>query len=168
MNDGMGEARPTQRRKRKRIAWVVFVIGLGLCVLLNCSGMIFPILSAKRDLRSRLQRSLSIELPPSARIERAARVALLDPLRFYLVNLSASDHDTLQARVQSRGQETTLETKDMQGFTGGPRPDWWHPELLPKPTRYFHIDTSEGSGDQSFHFIFSNSDDHVYIWWVEY
>src|SRR2546423_6044331 len=57
-------------------------------IVLNCSGLHFPIINPRGDLDGRLRRDLGVPLPPSAVIDQSYRVAYRDPERVYSLHMS--------------------------------------------------------------------------------
>ena len=148
-------------------AGVAIIVLLSGIVVLNCSGLSFPIINPRGDLNRRLERDFFVRLPASAVVDRSDRVAYLDSSRAYSLHMAPADAVTffnqLSAAAAARGY--SVDPAAGPGAVKPPYrpPAWWVP-LLPGAT-YFHA-TSGGSQTSQFDYgaVCSPSTGRVYIY----
>jgi hypothetical protein len=102
-------------------------------IVLNCSGLHFPIINPRGDLDGRLRRDLGVPLPPSAVIDQSYRVAYRDPERVYSLHMSppavAPFITSLRTAAASRGYHA--QGKLTRTSPGYGTPAWWLPQNFP-------------------------------------
>jgi hypothetical protein len=152
------------------VALASITAGFALLVVLNCSGLSFPILNPRGDLDGRFQRDFGVRLPPSAEVDQSARVAYLDSSRAYSLHMAPADAVTfisqLAAAAAGRGYTVEGPAAGTGRLVRPPYhpPDWWHPERWPDATE-FHT-TTGGTDTSQFVYgaAYSPSTGRVYIY----
>ena len=135
-------------------------------LLLNCSGMNFPIRRPGADLSEMLSNGYGVSLPASATVDRGGRQATFRNTYYFAVRMNPADVRPFVASLQAGGWRTGRQPVERDPRAMQPRepspPGWWAPAELTKPVWLDLMPTGRGSGLWVF---YSEQDGRVLLWW---
>jgi hypothetical protein len=106
-------------------------------LLLNCSGLNFPLLRPMADLQGLLDDEYGVSLPASASVEHGNRMAAIRSIRHFDVRVNSADVvpfiERLRMAADRKGKHVI--ERDLRQLPQMPArpPDWWRPESLTQP-----------------------------------
>jgi len=100
-------------------------------IVLNCSGLIFPLRDARGDLEQRLMAQFGKGVPAGAKVIKGARVAERDWSEFYWVEMTPADVGTWAAALEAASKEKIEDGSPTTQFVAGREPEWYQPQKLP-------------------------------------
>ena len=109
---------------------VALSVAVILLIVLNCSGLRFPILNPRADLDDELAR-YGAHLPASAIVQRSERVAYRDPEHCFQVNMPPAETIALFASLVKAAKPEHVrlhESHERLPKPAYPKPSWWMPE----------------------------------------
>jgi hypothetical protein len=166
---------PDQTKKRApRTTWIVLalVAALILFFILDCSGILFPVMNPSGSFRHGFEKDFGIKAPTALNFTHAPRVATRDPAYFYEATIAPSDIPsvllTLTTASKSCGY-TLSDGRDEKRFSlGGPEPDWYTPDKYPDIQKLL-IALPNGSASapsaSAYWFFFSHSANKCWVYW---
>jgi hypothetical protein len=165
------EAEATMATTRRRTyAWLWFAFGgLVLTVfILDCSGLLFPVIGKQASLVNGLKRDLGVTAPSSLKVVQAVRQATRDPAYCYGCDISPGDIAAFRAELVASGGRVgntlRLDSEDRR-IAIGRSPDWFRPYDHPDIER-IEIGYHEPSGSYAAYWFFlSSADRKVYVYW---
>ena len=110
-------------------------------IVLNCSGLVFPLRGAQVRLEQRFLANFGVGLPVGAKVIKGARVAERDWSEFYWVEMTPADVVTWAAALEAATKKTIEDRSPYTQFAAGnPGPDWYQPQKLPdmKVLKMYH------------------------------
>jgi hypothetical protein len=152
-------------RIRTAAAWVVVALVAGY-ILLNCSGLSYPILRPTDDLRDSLRNAYDVELPASAVVEHANRQATLRTLREFSLRMNPTEIrpfvDAIRLSSERRGkQPVERDVQDLPPIRPAP-PAWFSPATIPQVRWLDVMPPGRGAGLWVF---YSEQEGRVLLLW---
>ena len=145
----------------------------GLCflllIILNCSGLLFPLPSAQGNLKRGVKDSFGVTLPASAKVLKGVYVAEMDKSEFFMVQMDPADvlpfSAALEAASVPRGY--IINNRDPRFEIGVGGPSWYTPGLIPDlvAQRISIPRTSSGRSSTGYWFFFSPSTGRAFVYW---
>jgi hypothetical protein len=158
----------------RKLARLIVIGGSTLLILalvvLNCSGLLFPLWGVQGNLERSFQEDFGVPLPASAKAVKGVYVAEMDKSEFFWVEMAPSEVAAwavaLEAAAKSKGHSIEDAQLDKRFTIGKGGPAWYAPQTLPNMKALkIGIPAGDRSSATGYWLFYSPTTGRVLIYW---
>ncbi|HVS72663.1 MAG TPA: hypothetical protein VHQ47_15515 [Phycisphaerae bacterium] len=137
-----------------------------LFIVLDCSGLLFPVVGKQASLVNGITHDLGITVPASLHVEHAARLATRDPAYFYACSIDPADIPAFVALLKAASYYDESASQSDKRFSMEKTPAWYDPGSAPDvSTIKFDIPAKGDLSASGYWFFLSPSAHKVWVYW---